>query len=88
MAHKTQVSFDEALREYRALKSEEKRSRVNPQDYESVMTDSVARQAVDPTYQYCPTCGWRKGLRGWVRLGFPIGHPYFGMAFRCPRCGG
>lgn len=44
--------------------------------------ETYEREVVDP--DGCVHCG---GM-GYVKLLFPVGHPYFGTLCRCPDCGG
>lgn len=36
--------------------------------------------------QCCPTCGFPKGERGFLRMPFPPGHELFGRTICCPAC--
>jgi len=65
-------SYSEAEAEYRRLSPAQ------------VHAGSDKERPPRPPAGTCPVCG---GL-GWVRLPWPVGHPYFGQLVECPReCG-
>ena len=70
------VEFQDAIRQQRALRPEDTYAPSNPTFYQSA-------KDVVPNPR-CKTCS----DSGWVRMNWPIGHPLFGHAIRCPRCGG
>jgi len=40
----------------------------------------------DDRERVCSVCHSPRGVPGYVRFDWPIGHIYFGRAIRCPRC--
>ena len=86
-------TFDQALREYRKLRPEQTASPFPPECYESLtevhqrVNDARTANGL-PCIPICPKCGFWKGVRGYLRFPFPLGHPYFGFAIPCPLCNG
>ena len=67
------LDFDEALAAWRKLRPEDRYDREPP-----------SRSPETPGC--CPVCHFPLGLKGYVRLRFPMRHPMFGRLIRCPRC--
>ncbi len=79
------ASFSEALAAYRALDTSDTSNllRFDPKQYENVHQAADVARVSRP---HCEGCGYPKGEAGWVRFSFPVNHPFFGQAFKCPRC--
>ena len=77
------VTFEEAIAKHRLLNEDDMRFAFNPTQYKS-MKDTVSERRKDGV---CPTCHFPRGEHGWIRMDWPVGHPLFGKAIQCPRCG-
>ena len=83
-SNKNQIlDFDKAWASFKKLPDRATTAAVNPQSYRTIL--DLNKLAGKP---HCPVCGSEVGCPGFVRLPFPIGHEYFGMLIRCPRCNG
>ena len=75
------TTFEDAAAQNRELDKERLFFPFSSKEYKS-MKDTVSDQA-----KVCPTCHFPRGEHGWVRMDWPVGHPLFGKAIQCPRCG-
>jgi hypothetical protein len=77
------TTFEEAIAQHHALDEENMHFPFNPLQYRSVK-DTVPERDQD---KVCPVCHFPRWQHGWIRMDWPIGHPLFGQAIQCPRCG-
>lgn len=68
------IPFDIAMREWK---------RLGPNKYDLQLVQKA--ELGDIEYN-CPTCRFPPGVRGFVRLPWPVGHRFFGRAICCPDC--
>jgi len=79
------ATFREALRSWQEYKATGNESYVR---FDPKMYTNIHQMADRTGVPHCAMCGFPPMDRGWVRFDFPVGHPYFGQVFPCPRCSG
>ena len=77
------IPFSVALEAYQRIPDHMRTTEMDPNAYASF---GQVKLITDVYLARCPTCGTPADQRGFVRMVFPIGHPFFGRAVCCPRC--
>jgi len=79
------IEYRDAIAEWRKVSQQQLERGFDPlkaKDYYRTVHDLSHLEHIS----HCDFCGFPIGERGYLRFNWPLGHPYFGKAVKCPRC--